>query len=138
MSNRIKLITAILFASSALLFIACGPTANNDTAKPTNTSATSTPQTNDVLAADRELYKTNCAQCHQANGTGGKTTIDGKEINAKDLTSERMKNRPDKKLTEDISEGSPDDGMPSFKTKLSDAEIERLVHYIRVELQKTP
>ena len=46
-----------------------------------------------------------------------------------------MKKRSDAKLADDISEGSPDDGMPAFKDKLKPAEIDEIVKYIRVELQ---
>ncbi|HEV7700962.1 MAG TPA: c-type cytochrome, partial [Pyrinomonadaceae bacterium] len=89
----------------------------------------------DALAASRELYKTNCAQCHKDDGKGGESVVDGKKINAKDLTGDRMKSRSDSKLYDDIAEGSEDDGMPAFRGKLSDAQINEVVKYIRVELQ---
>lgn len=82
-----------------------------------------------------ELYKTNCAKCHQDSGKGGETVVDGKKIDAEDLTSDRMKRRDDDRLADDIAEGSPDDGMPAFRDKLSNSQINEIVKYIRVNLQ---
>ena len=136
--HRTKMIIGFLFTAAAVFLLACGSGVNiTNSSKPANSPPPSPAATTDELAADRALYTQNCAQCHKETGAGGKVTVDGKELNPKDLTSERMKNRSDQKLFEDISEGAPDDGMPGFKAKLSDAEIKRTVHYIRVELQKT-
>jgi cytochrome c6 len=140
-------ITAIAGALSiALAVIACGSASGTNASNATNTStvrtnaaATPTPSAggaSDELAASRDLYKTNCAKCHQDSGKGGKVTVDGKNINAHDLTSDKMKKRDDDKFRDDILEGSPDDGMPAFKGKLTDAQINDIIKYIRTELQK--
>ena len=92
----------------------------------------------DNLAPGRDLYKQNCASCHRDAGTGGKITIDGKQLDPKDLTSEKMKNRSDKKLFEDITEGAPDDGMPAFKAKLTESQIKETIRFIRAGLQRLP
>ena len=55
----------------------------------------------------------------------------GKNLNAEDLTSEKMKKLPDSKLFEYISEGVPDEGMPAFKGRLSEDQISSAVAYIR-------
>ncbi|MFL6374349.1 MAG: c-type cytochrome [Pyrinomonadaceae bacterium] len=129
--------------SVALAVIACGSATGTNAANTSNTaqtsaSATPTPAAggaSDELAASRTLYKDNCAKCHQDSGKGGKLTVDGKSINAHDLTSDKMKKRDDDKLFDDISEGSPDDGMPAFKGKLTDAQINDIIKYIRAGLQ---
>jgi cytochrome c6 len=119
-------------------FIACGSVSSSAPAAvaPAGNSTPATTPTPDELAASRDLYTTNCAKCHQDSGKGGKVTIDGKTINARDLTTDKMKKRDDEKLFDDISEGSPDDGMPAFKGKLTDAQIKDIIKYIRTELQK--
>lgn len=78
-----------------------------------------------------DLYATNCMICHKDTGKGGKTTIEGKSINPIDLTSAKVKARSDDKLLAQIREGSPDDGMPAFKGKLSDEEIKSIIQHVR-------
>ena len=102
---------------------------------PKNSSDNTTAQpaaTVDELAASKELYAKNCMVCHKDTGKGGKVTVEGKTLDPVDLTSDKMKNRSDEKLAKQISEGVPDEGMPAFKTKLSDDEIKSLVKYMRV------
>jgi mono/diheme cytochrome c family protein len=75
-----------------------------------NTGSAATP---DQLEAARALYKKNCANC-----------------------PDKFKNRPDEKLIEYITDGVPDEGMPSFKDKLKEDEMKQIVLYIRKGLQK--
>lgn len=140
MRNKLKLLIISAFLGIAAIFIACTQGTNTGTgiATPSNVAAASPSGTVDRLAAGRDLYQQNCAKCHRDAGTGGKITIDGKSLEPKDLTSERMKNRSDKKLLGDISEGAPDDGMPAFKEKLTEAQITETIGFIRAELQKVP
>ena len=65
-----------------------------------------------------------------------KPRLTERTINAKNLTSEKMKKEPDAEYIEAIEKGFPDDGMPAFKGKLTDQEIKDVVAYIRKELQK--
>jgi len=141
MKMYLKLVVSIAALSVALVVIACGSAASSNSASnnanksnvaAATPAATSTP---DQLATSRTLYKDNCAKCHQDNGKGGKVEVDGKKINAHDLTSDKMKKRDDDKFRDDILEGSPDDGMPAFKDKLTDAQINDIIKYIRTELQ---
>jgi len=147
MNNSLKLLVVAACLALPLPFIACGSSAGANVAKNGGDStpvvanapaaaASPTPAgPADEMAASRELYKSNCAECHKETGKGGEAIVDGKKIDAKDLTGDRMKKRSDAKLADDISEGSPDDGMPAFKDKLKPAEIDEIVKYIRVELQ---
>ncbi len=134
----------IFLAACGTWSIACGQnTATNIAAANTTNRTTNAPSVNtqpsapaDELADSRELYKVNCAKCHKEDGTGGKVTIDGKELKAENLTADKFKNRPDEKLIEYITNGVPDEGMPAFKDKLKEDEIKQIVGYIRKGLQK--
>ena len=82
--------------------------------------------------AEPDLYAKNCMICHRDTGKGGKVTIEGKTLNPIDLTSAKVRARSDNKLLAQIKEGAPDDGMPAFKTKLSDDEIKQIIQHIRM------
>ncbi len=74
-----------------------------------------------------EIYKTNCAKCHGENGEGvdkkGITFLKG---HALDHTQEDFIKR--------VTNGKGDE-MPSFKGKLSEAEIKAVVKFVREEIQ---
>ena len=138
MSSQLKVIIVAATLAISAQFIAYGSVSGSSAVvknTPSNVSATPTP---DELAVSRDLYKTNCAKCHQDSGKGGKSVVDGRNIDAQDLTTDRMRKRDDDKFFDDISEGSPDDGMPAFKGKLTNAQINEVIKYIRVGLQSAP
>nr|AUN37312.1 hypothetical protein [uncultured bacterium] len=135
----VVLVGVIVFA------LACGQPAantgaNNAASKPANSAnsstSASTPQAEkspvkDDVAMAAELYTTHCMTCHKDSGKGGKVTVDGKNLDVEDLTTDKKKARSDDKLAEDISEGAVDDGMPAFKDKLKPAEIALVVKHVR-------
>ncbi len=133
---------SLILSAFALFVFACNQAANtnnssNNATKNTNTPTTNaqtTPQT-DETALGKTSYKQNCANCHKDNGTGGKVTIEGKTINPDDLTSQKMKDLTDEKYVKYIENGIPDEGMPAFKGKMTDAEIKATIAYIRKEFQ---
>jgi len=128
-----------------IFLIACSqsattPNTANTTANVTKpaTASPTTPQpaaTTDEVAIAKDLYVTNCANCHKENGKGGKVTVDGKALDPDDLTSAKMAAKPDDKLTGYINDGFPDDGMPAFKDKLKPEQVKLIVKHMRV-LQK--
>jgi mono/diheme cytochrome c family protein len=138
---KISVITVALL----LFIVSCDKPASNtgtgNTAKNGNgalaTNAGNTPQTpaasppKDETAQAADLYTVNCMTCHRDKGKGGKVTVDGKNLDVDDLTTDKMKKRTDDKLAEQISEGAPDDGMPAFKDKLKPAEIAMVVKHLR-------
>jgi cytochrome c6 len=137
---------ALIFAAVAVFLIAaCNQTSPvaNKPATPASTApaaAATTAQTtapaNDAAATDgKELYSTKCQICHKDTGKGGKVTVEGKDLKPADLTSAKMASRADDKLAEMVSEGSPEDGMPAFKSKLSAEQIKAVVQYV-ITLQK--
>ncbi len=134
---------SLLVTAAILAFIGCGQapepnsTARNATPAP---PATQQPEAApvDLMAQGRKLYSDNCAACHKQDGKGGKVTIENKTINPEDLTSEKIKNFPDDKIYGYIYKGLEEDGMPSFKDKLSEAEIREVVKFLRADIQKMP
>lgn len=132
----------LVFAAIAMFVFACSEnkTANTTTANTNkaaaNTTATTQPTaTVDELAETKKIYKDKCASCHKEDGSGGKVTIDGTTLNAEDFTTDKMKNMSDEKYIKYIEDGIPDEGMPAFKGKISDAEIKNLVKLIRKDFQ---
>ena len=77
------------------------------------------------------VYKSKCAMCHGANGMGDTAT--GKSMKVRDFHSADVQKQSDEQI-EKIIENSKGK-MPAYKSKLSDAEIDALVKYIR-ELAK--
>lgn len=137
----------LVITVSTIFFAACSQstTSNNATvtnAKPaTNSNINSTAETKpsaqaDELAAAKKNYSLNCAICHKEDGTGGKITIEGKTMNADNLTTDKMKKMEDAKYIDYIKNGIPEEGMPAFKDKLSEQEIKDVVKFVRKEFQK--
>jgi mono/diheme cytochrome c family protein len=74
------------------------------------------------------LWKTNCASCHGADGSGGTTM--GKKLGVKNYTDAKVQSAmSDAEMTKAISNGQGK--MKGFKGKLSDADIKALVSYVR-------
>jgi mono/diheme cytochrome c family protein len=69
--------------------------------------------------------------CHKDSGKGGKITVEGRALNPDDITTAKMKAKPDEKFYGYIADGFPDDGMPAFKDKLKKEEIEAIIKHIR-------
>ena len=133
--------SSLILSAFALFIFACNNAANNsgnNTVNNTKNTAVVNTQTTpqaDENALGKTSYKQNCANCHKDNGTGGKVTIEGKTMNPDDLTGDKMKNMPDEKYVRYIENGIPDEGMPAFKGKMTDAEIKATIAYIRKEFQ---
>ncbi len=73
------------------------------------------------------LYKSNCAICHGTDGTGKTPT--GKALKVRDLRSADVQRMSDKELFAVIADGK--EKMPPFKSKLSQADIDALIAFIR-------
>lgn len=78
-----------------------------------------------------DIYKAKCKSCHGETGDG-KTKTGAKE-KIEDMTNpEWQKAHTDEEIRKVIAEGSPEKSkMKAFKDKLSAAEIDGLVKYIR-------
>jgi len=78
-------------------------------------------------AAGKTIFTSKCALCHGADGTGN--TAVGKNLKVKNLHSPEVQNLSDADLKAVISTGK--NKMPSFKGKLTDAQIDQAVAYVR-------
>jgi mono/diheme cytochrome c family protein len=127
----------LVVAGLSLFALACaGPASDTvnksqPAAPPSAPAATATP---DVLAAAQTNYDKHCTSCHGDTGEGGLVKVDDKKIKVPSLTKGHALTHTDQQLAKQIANG--DEEMPAFKDKLSAAEIDGLVNYIRKQLQK--
>ena len=109
--NRIKIFVvslSVLFVLMILIF----------NSKPAQTT---------IYAADgAQIYSTNCARCHGADGRA--QTAKGKQTGATDFTSAKWQPNPNRAIRA-IRNGKGK--MPSFKDNLSTDEISAVWEYIR-------
>ena len=138
--RELKLIVLVIFTVVAI--VACGTSGANSTSNngnrapspngnagnaPANTANSATTSSLD----GKQIYTENCQICHKDTGKGGPVTVEGKKLKPADLTAGPTKKHKDDEVAKDISEGSPDDGMPAFKDKLKPDEIKAVVAYLR-------
>ncbi len=139
----IKLV--LLVAAVTLFAIACNDTTtttnqNSNTATVTTTPAAS-PATNantgatpaDEFASIRPVYTAECARCHGITGEGGTIEILKKKLKIPSLKTGHALNHNEEQLAKQITNGG--DGMPAYKDKLKQEEINTLVSFIRKEFQ---
>lgn len=72
-------------------------------------------------------YKAKCAMCHGPDGAG-QTTM-GKNMKLRDLRAAEVQKQTDAELVKWIADGKGK--MPGYKAKLSAADIDALVGFIR-------
>jgi polar amino acid transport system substrate-binding protein len=104
------------------------PTAKLAAATPTAAAApaaAATPALDPVASAGREKFNDVCSHCHSPDGAS--------PMRERDLR--RMKMRYDDKWSEiaakTINEGRPQQGMPTWKGQLADADVERIVAFLK-------
>jgi len=76
---------------------------------------------------DAALYKSKCAMCHAADGSGN--TSMGKAQKLRDLRSDEVQKQTDVELTKVIAGGKGK--MPAYGKQLSTEQIEGLIAFIR-------
>lgn len=74
-----------------------------------------------------EIYKTNCAECHGANGEGAKKGIP--------LVSGHALHHSEAEHIKQVADGEGEK-MPAFKDKLKSEEVAEVVKFVRSEIQK--
>jgi mono/diheme cytochrome c family protein len=126
----------VLALSCVAIFLvasACTETAtptNTNTARagasPAASAATATP---DPFAAAKANYTKNCEPCHGPNAEGGPVKVDNKTIKVPSLKSDHAIKHTDDQITKMITNG--EEAMPSFKDKMTAAEIADMVKYVR-------
>lgn len=115
-------------------------TACTETVTPTNTpTATASPAAPapttppDPLAAAKANYAKHCEACHGPEGVGGLVKVEDKQIKVASLKSPGVIKHTDEQLAKTITEG--EEAMPSFKEKLTPAEIQDVVRFVRKQFQ---
>lgn len=109
---------------AAALCFAAAPALRADATPQGNKNASGASQTTD----DDALYKKHCETCHGKDGRS--KTFKGKLKGARNLTDAQWHaDVTDERLFNSISNGKGK--MPSFAKKLTEAQIESLVAYVR-------
>ena len=80
-----------------------------------------------LLADGTSLYKSKCAMCHGADGSG--QTPVGKSMKVVDLRSDAVQKQTDVELTKVIAGGKGK--MPAYGKQLSTPDVESLIAFIR-------
>lgn len=80
----------------------------------------------------QSLFNAKCAVCHGPDGSGSAV---GKRMGVVNLRSEEVQKQTDAELIHEISNGVGKT-MPSYKDKLSEAQIKELVGYLRTLVKK--
>lgn len=92
----------------------------------------------DIAAVGEKIFLENCAKCHKSDGSGGTAIIDGRTIDAKDLRSAETHAKTEAELIRFLMEGSPENGMPAFRGKLSETELRAVARKIRETFTSAP
>ena len=82
--------------------------------------------------AGKMTFETNCAVCHDSDGSGD--TPIGMSLEIPDLRSDKVQKLSDEELINIVTNGK--DPMPSFKGKLTAEEIKGVVAYVRTFAKK--
>ena len=83
-------------------------------------------------AANEALWKSKCAACHGADGTGN--TAMGKKLKVRDLRSPEVQKMSDGDLCDITTKGK--EKMPAYEQKLTKDQIQQLVAHMRSLAQK--
>jgi len=73
------------------------------------------------------IFKTNCARCHNSDGSGD--TFFGRKYKVPDLRSAAVQKLSDKELTEIITRGK--NRMPTWEKKLTKEDIAKVLSVVR-------
>ncbi len=131
-----KLCTLGFLISALFLFSSCTTPVTENVNDASVTRATPLPTataTPDELAVARTNYAKHCAGCHGDEGKGGLVEVEATKLRVPNLTEGHALDHTDEKFVKQITNGG--DGMPKFGDKLSPAEINALVRFIRREFQ---
>jgi mono/diheme cytochrome c family protein len=90
--------------------------------------------TPDAFAEVRVIYAKDCQSCHAVDGKGGRVKLDdGKTLKVPSFREGHALKHSDADFVRQINQGG--DGMPAFKDKLSAAQRDELIRFIRQEFQ---
>lgn len=122
-------IKRVVTVSTSLLFVICF------TLSLTLHSSAYQPSETQTAIDAAKLWNSHCDKCHGKDGRA--KTIRGKAVGARNLTDEKWQDSvTDQQIAEAIKKGP--EAMPAFEKKLSAAEIDALVAYVRHFKGKQP
>jgi mono/diheme cytochrome c family protein len=81
-------------------------------------------------AKGKEIFEKNCMVCHGPQGKGDGPTGKMLKPPAADLTSAASKKKSEADLRQVVENGKPGTAMPSWKSQLSQAELNDLLGYV--------
>ena len=131
-----KLIATVMACVAlSLVIIACTENAPaTNSARPTAASSPANAASPvDEFATARANYQKNCEGCHGETGEGGLVKVENKRIKVPSLKADHAIKHTDEQITKMITNGEEE--MPSFKDKMSAAEISEMVKYVRKHFQ---
>jgi len=129
------LATVLACVALSMIIIACTENASpTNNARPTAAASPANAATPvDEFATARANYQKNCEGCHGETGEGGLVKVENKRIKVPSLKADHALKHTDEQITKMITNGEEE--MPSFKDKMSAAEISDLVKYVRKHFQ---
>lgn len=127
-------ILVLMVVMAMLLMSGCSKPANDGSSNvPTATPAAQATATPDEFAFARANYAKQCSACHGQEGIGGLVKVEDVSLKVPSFKGDHALKHSDEDFVDQIENGG--DGMPKFKDKLSPAEINALVRFIRHEFQ---
>jgi mono/diheme cytochrome c family protein len=129
------LATVLACVALSMVIIACTENASpTNNARPTAAASPANAASPvDEFATARANYQKNCEGCHGETGEGGLVKVENKRIKVPSLKADHALKHTDEQITKMITNGEEE--MPSFKDKMSAAEISEMVKYVRKHFQ---
>ena len=129
------LATVLACVALSMVIIACTENASpTNNARPTAAASPANAASPvDEFATARANYQKNCEGCHGETGEGGLVKVENKRIKVPSLKADHAIKHTDEQITKMITNGEEE--MPSFKDKMSAAEISEMVKYVRKHFQ---
>ena len=129
------LATVLACVALSMIIIACTENASpTNNARPTAAASPANAASPvDEFATARANYQKNCEGCHGETGEGGLVKVENKRIKVPSLKADHALKHTDEQITKMITNGEEE--MPSFKDKMSAAEISEMVKYVRKHFQ---
>jgi len=130
-----KLCIFALSVSAIFVISGCSQTVNSNVSNaPAATASQAATATPDEFASARAIYARECLACHGDEGKGGLVkTTEGTRLKVPSLIEGHALKHDDDDYVDQIENGG--DGMPKFKDKLTAAEINAMVRFVRHEFQ---
>ena len=121
----------------SLIILSTAAGCNQQSTSTNNSNGTASPSASaspDAFAAARGIYAKDCQSCHGVDGKGGPVKLeDGTRLRVPSLREGHALRHPNSEFAKQIREGG--DGMPAFKDKLNQQQVDEMISFIRSEFQ---